>query len=34
LARLEAEGALEISSDRRLAERFLTLFPLPERFDR
>ena len=34
LARLEAEGVLEVSGDRRLAERFVTLFPLPERFDR
>jgi len=33
MARLEAEGALEISGDRRLAERFLTLFPLPGRFE-
>ena len=33
LARLEAEGALEVSGDRRLAERFVTLFPLPERFN-
>jgi DNA-binding HxlR family transcriptional regulator len=33
LARLEAEGALQISGDRRLAQRFVTLFPLPERFD-
>ncbi len=33
LARLEAEGVLRISGDRRLAERFVTLFPLPERFD-
>src|SRR5271170_7828194 len=33
LTRLEAEGVLEISGDRRLAERFLTLFPLPKRFD-
>ena len=32
LARLEAEGVLEISGDRRLAERFVTLFPLPGRF--
>jgi DNA-binding HxlR family transcriptional regulator len=34
LARLEAEGVLEISGDHALAERFVTLFPLPERFDR
>jgi DNA-binding HxlR family transcriptional regulator len=34
LARLEAEGVLEISGDHSLAERFVTLFPLPERFDR
>ena len=34
LARLEAEGVLEISGDRRLAERFVTLFPLPGLFDR
>jgi DNA-binding HxlR family transcriptional regulator len=34
LARLEAEGELEISGDRRLAERFVTLFPLPGRFHR
>ena len=33
LARLEAEGLLEISGDRRFAERFLTLFPLPKRLD-
>jgi DNA-binding HxlR family transcriptional regulator len=33
LARLEAEGALQISGDRRLAKRFVTLFPLPERFE-
>jgi DNA-binding HxlR family transcriptional regulator len=32
LARLEAEGVLRISGDRRLAQRFVTLFPLPERF--
>lgn len=32
LARLEADGLLHVSGDRRLAERFLTLFPLPERF--
>ena len=34
LARLEAEGLLEISGDHSLAERFLTLFPLPEPLDR
>jgi DNA-binding HxlR family transcriptional regulator len=34
LARLEAEGLLEISGDHSLAERFVTLFPLPEPFDR
>ena len=34
LARLEANGVLEISGDRRLAERFVTLFPRPERFGR
>jgi hypothetical protein len=34
LARLEANGVLKISGDRRLAERFVTLFPRPERFDR
>ena len=34
LARLEAEGLLEISGDRSLAERFVTLFPLPSRFNR
>jgi DNA-binding HxlR family transcriptional regulator len=34
LARLEAEGVLKISGDRRLAERFVTLFPLPGRLDR
>ena len=33
LARLEAEGLLEISGDHSLAERFVTLFPLPRRFD-
>jgi DNA-binding HxlR family transcriptional regulator len=33
LARLEAEGVLEISGDHALAERFVTLFPLPKRFD-
>lgn len=32
LAQLEAEGVLQIFGDRRLAERFVTLFPLPERF--
>ena len=34
LARLEAEGLLEISGDHSLAERFVILFPLPEPFDR
>ena len=34
LARLEAEDLLEISGDHSLAERFVTLFPLPEPFDR
>jgi len=29
LASLEAEGALTIEGDRALAERFVTLFPLP-----
>lgn len=29
LAQLEAEGALSLEGDRRLAERFVTLFPLP-----
>ena len=29
----EVEGVLQISGDRRLAARFVTLFPLPERFD-
>jgi DNA-binding HxlR family transcriptional regulator len=29
LAALEAAGALQVSGDRALAERFLTLFPLP-----
>lgn len=32
LAQLEAEGRLQIAGDRRFAERFVTLFPLPERF--
>jgi DNA-binding HxlR family transcriptional regulator len=31
LAGLEAAGALEIEGDRALAERFVTLFPLPEK---
>jgi DNA-binding HxlR family transcriptional regulator len=31
LAALEAEGALRIDGDRALAERFVTLFPLPEK---
>ena len=29
LAALEADGALTIEGDRALAERFVTLFPLP-----
>jgi hypothetical protein len=29
LEALEAEGALSIDGDRALAERFITLFPLP-----
>ncbi|QFU14835.1 winged helix-turn-helix transcriptional regulator [Microvirga thermotolerans] len=29
VAALEAEGALEVAGDRRLAERFVSLFPLP-----
>ena len=33
LARLEVEGVLAISGDRLLAERFVTLFPMPRRFD-
>jgi hypothetical protein len=33
LARLEAKCVLEISGGRGLAERFMTLFPLPGRFD-
>lgn len=31
LAALEEAGALRIEGDRRLAERFVTLFPLPEK---
>ena len=31
LAALEAQGALRIDGDRALAERFVTLFPLPEK---
>ncbi len=31
LAALEAEGVLRIDGDRALAERFVTLFPLPEK---
>ena len=31
LSALEAEGALRIDGDRALAERFVTLFPLPEK---
>ena len=30
---LESEGALKIEGDRALAERFVTLFPLPPKFD-
>lgn len=30
---LEAKGALSIAGDRRLAERFVTLFPLPAKAD-
>jgi DNA-binding HxlR family transcriptional regulator len=33
LARLEAQGVLQVSGDRRFAKRFVTLFPLPERFE-
>ena len=29
LAALEAEGALSVTGDRALADRFATLFPLP-----
>lgn len=32
LAHLESDRALEITGDRSLAERFVTLFPLPEKF--
>jgi ubiquinone biosynthesis protein UbiJ len=31
LASLETQGALRIDGDRALAERFVTLFPLPEK---
>ncbi|MEJ7730980.1 MAG: winged helix-turn-helix transcriptional regulator [Polyangiaceae bacterium] len=31
LARLERQGALEIDGDRAVAERFVTLFPLPSK---
>ena len=34
LAALEAEGALTIAGDRALAERFVTLFPLPPKAER
>jgi len=34
LAALEAEGALRIEGDRALAERFVTLFPLPPKAPR
>lgn len=33
LAALEAEGALRIEGDRALAERFVTLFPLPPKVE-
>jgi DNA-binding HxlR family transcriptional regulator len=33
LASLEAEGALKVEGDRALAERFVTLFPLPPKAD-
>lgn len=33
LATMEAEGALSIEGDRKLAERFITLFPLPPKVD-
>jgi DNA-binding HxlR family transcriptional regulator len=33
LAALEAEGAVAIEGDRRVAERFATLFPLPPKAD-
>jgi DNA-binding HxlR family transcriptional regulator len=32
LARLESERSLEIAGDRGLAERFVTLFPMPAKF--
>ena len=34
LAQLEAAGALSIEGDRALAERFVTLFPLPPKVER
>src|SRR5207237_6142518 len=34
LAELEAGGALEIEGDRKVAERFITLFPLPPKAPR
>jgi hypothetical protein len=34
LAALEAEGALKIDGDREIAERFVTLFPLPPKASR
>ncbi|HEX8666663.1 MAG TPA: winged helix-turn-helix transcriptional regulator [Beijerinckiaceae bacterium] len=34
LAELEAQGALRIEGDRALAERFVTLFPLPPKVER
>lgn len=33
IAALEAAGALKVEGDRALAERFVTLFPLPEKVD-
>ena len=33
LAAMEAAGALSIEGDRKLAERFITLFPLPPKVD-
>jgi DNA-binding HxlR family transcriptional regulator len=33
LEALEAEGALQIQGDRPLAKRFVTLFPLPAKYD-
>lgn len=34
LAALEAEGALKVEGDRKVAERFITLFPLPPKAPR